>query len=234
MPPGVVNIVTASRERAAEVVDVWLDDPRVRKITFTGSTPVGKHLARRSADTLKKLSLELGGNAPFIVFDDADLDAAVDGLMAAKFRNGGQTCVCPNRVFVHATCTMFRRKARGTRRRAEGRTRKRSGSQIGPMINARAVDKIERHVHDADRARRARRRGRRAAGSALGRNYFAPTLLTGADATMACASEETFGPVVAVTRFNDEEEVLAPANETPLRARRLLLLEGRAPDLACR
>ena len=102
VPAGVLNIVTASRERTPEVVDVWLDDPRVRKITFTGSTPVGKHLARRSADTLKKLSLELGGNAPFIVFEDADIDAAVEGLMAAKFRNGGQTCVCPNRVFVQA------------------------------------------------------------------------------------------------------------------------------------
>ena len=100
MPPGTLNIVTASRERTPEVVDVWLADPRVRKITFTGSTPVGKHLARASADTLKKLSLELGGNAPFIVFDDADLDAAVEGLMASKFRNGGQTCVCPNRVYV--------------------------------------------------------------------------------------------------------------------------------------
>jgi succinate-semialdehyde dehydrogenase/glutarate-semialdehyde dehydrogenase len=87
------------------VVDVWLDDPRVRKISFTGSTPVGKHLARRSADTLKKLSLELGGNAPFIVFDDADLDAAVDGLMAAKFRNGGQTCVSPNRCSCRRACT---------------------------------------------------------------------------------------------------------------------------------
>ncbi|HBY36522.1 MAG TPA: succinate-semialdehyde dehydrogenase (NADP(+)), partial [Delftia acidovorans] len=101
VPAGVLNIVTASREKTPEVVDVWLDDARVRKITFTGSTPVGKHLARRSADTLKKLSLELGGNAPFIVFEDADIDAAVDGFMAAKFRNGGQTCVCPNRVFVH-------------------------------------------------------------------------------------------------------------------------------------
>ena len=103
VPPGVLNIVTASRERAPEVVDVWLDDERVRKITFTGSTPVGKHLARRSADTLKRLSLELGGNAPFIVFDDADVDAAVGGLMVSKFRNGGQTCVCPNRVFVQST-----------------------------------------------------------------------------------------------------------------------------------
>ncbi|RQN32886.1 aldehyde dehydrogenase family protein, partial [Paraburkholderia tropica] len=102
VPAGVLNIVTASRENTPAVVDVWLDDARVRKITFTGSTPVGKHLARRSADTLKKLSLELGGNAPFIVFDDADLDAAVEGLMISKFRNGGQTCVCPNRVYVQA------------------------------------------------------------------------------------------------------------------------------------
>src|SRR5213075_2193447 len=99
VPPGVLNIVTASRERAAEVADVWLDDSRVRKITFTGSTPVGKHLARESADTLKKLSLELGGNAPFIVFDDAVIDDAIEGLMIAKFRNGGQTCVCPNRIY---------------------------------------------------------------------------------------------------------------------------------------
>ena len=100
IPSGVLNIVTASREMTPEVVDVWLADARVRKITFTGSTPVGKHLAHQSAGTLKKLSLELGGNAPFIVFDDADIDAAVEGLMVAKFRNGGQTCVCPNRVFV--------------------------------------------------------------------------------------------------------------------------------------
>src|SRR4029453_15084722 len=101
-PAGTINIVTASRERTPQVVDVWLADDRVRKITFTGSTPAGKPLAPTAADTLKKCSLELGGNAPFIVFDDADLDAAVEGLMASKFRNGGQTCVCPNRVFVPA------------------------------------------------------------------------------------------------------------------------------------
>ena len=128
VPAGVLNIVTASRERAAEVVDVWLDDPRVRKISFTGSTPVGKHLARRSADTLKKLSLELGGNAPFIVFDDADLDAAVDGLMAGKFRNGGQTCVSPNRVFVQAGVhDALRRQARRAHRGLEGRAGERRG-----------------------------------------------------------------------------------------------------------
>ena len=215
VPPGVVNIVTASRERAAEVVDVWLDDPRVRKISFTGSTPVGKHLARRSADTLKKLSLELGGNAPFIVFEDADIDAAVEGLMAAKFRNGGQTCVCPNRVFVHADVhDVFVEKLA---KRIDGLKvgpASDPASQIGPLINVRAVDKIERHVRDAiERGARVVVGGERL--PRLGRNYFAPTLLTGADATMACASEETFGPVVAVTRFTGEEEVIAAANATP-------------------
>src|SRR6185437_10379340 len=102
VPPGVLNLISASRENAVPAVADWLHDGRVRKITFTGSTPVGKYLAHESADTLKKLSLELGGNAPFIVFDDADLDAAVVGLLASKFRNGGQTCVCPNRVYVQA------------------------------------------------------------------------------------------------------------------------------------
>jgi succinate-semialdehyde dehydrogenase / glutarate-semialdehyde dehydrogenase len=215
VPPGVLNIVTASRERAAEVVDVWLDDPRVRKISFTGSTPVGKHLARRSADTLKKLSLELGGNAPFIVFDDADLDAAVEGLMVAKFRNGGQTCVSPNRVFVQASVhdAFVDKLAKRIDALKVGPASDES-SQIGPMINARAVDKIERHVHDAvERGARVVVGGQRLA--ALGRNYFAPTLLTGADATMACACEETFGPVVPVTRFETEDEVIAAANGTP-------------------
>ncbi|MEP7296489.1 MAG: NAD-dependent succinate-semialdehyde dehydrogenase [Burkholderiales bacterium] len=218
LPPGVLNIVTASRERTPEVVDVWLADPRVRKITFTGSTPVGKHLARESAGTLKKLSLELGGNAPFIVFDDADLDAAVEGLMAAKFRNGGQTCVCPNRVFVQS----------GVHDRFVGKLAARVGalkvgpatepdSQVGPMINARAVDKIERHVQDAvargarvivggDRLRSAR---------CDGPNYYAPTVLVDADALMACSIEETFGPVAAVTRFETEAEVITAANDTP-------------------
>jgi succinate-semialdehyde dehydrogenase/glutarate-semialdehyde dehydrogenase len=215
VPPGVLNIVTASRQRAAEVVDVWLDDPRVRKLSFTGSTPVGKHLARRSADTLKKLSLELGGNAPFIVFDNADLDAAVEGLMAAKFRNGGQTCVSPNRVLVQA----------GIHERFVEKLAVRIGalkvgpasdpaSTIGPMINARAVDKIDRHVQEAvAQGARVVMGGQRLA--ALGPNYFAPTLLVGAQPTMVCSCEETFGPVVPVTRFADEDEVLALANGTP-------------------
>ena len=215
VPAGVLNIVTASRERAAEVVDVWLDDPRVRKISFTGSTPVGKHLARRSADTLKKLSLELGGNAPFIVFDDADLDAAVDGLMTSKFRNGGQTCVSPNRVFVHANVhdSFVDRLAARVAALKVGPASD-EASQIGPMINARAVEKIDRHVRDAlERGARVVVGGQRL--SSLGPNYYSPTVLIGADAAMACACEETFGPVVPVTRFESETEVVAAANATP-------------------
>ncbi|MBI3154188.1 MAG: NAD-dependent succinate-semialdehyde dehydrogenase [Burkholderiales bacterium] len=215
VPAGVLNIVTASRERAAEVVDVWLDDRRVRKISFTGSTPVGKHLARRSADTLKKLSLELGGNAPFIVFDDADLDAAVDGLMAGKFRNGGQTCVSPNRVFVHAGVhDRFVEKLGARIATLKVGPASDETSNIGPMINAKAVDKIERHVEDAVAGgARVVVGGMRLA--ALGPNFFAPTLVVGAGATMACSCEETFGPVVPVTRFETEADVIAAANGTP-------------------
>ncbi|OUM03713.1 NAD-dependent succinate-semialdehyde dehydrogenase [Variovorax sp. JS1663] len=215
VPAGVINIVTASRERTPEVVDVWLDDARVRKISFTGSTPVGQHLARRSADTLKKLSLELGGNAPFIVFDDADLDAAVDGLMAAKFRNGGQTCVCPNRVFVHERLhDAFADKLAGRVGALKVGPASDPASQIGPMINARAVEKIERHVQDAlAKGARVLTGGRRLA--ELGPHYYAPTVLVNADATMACSCEETFGPVVPITRFGDEAEVIAAANDTP-------------------
>jgi succinate-semialdehyde dehydrogenase/glutarate-semialdehyde dehydrogenase len=215
VPPGVLNIVTASRERTPEVVDVWLDDPRVRKITFTGSTPVGKHLARRSADTLKKLSLELGGNAPFIVFEDADIDAAVEGLMAAKFRNGGQTCVCPNRVFVHGSVHDAFADKLGARVAAlKVGPATDAASQIGPMINARAVEKIERHVRDAvARGARVLTGGEHLA--ALGPNYYAPTVLVDVDASMACACEETFGPVAPLTRFDSEAEVIAAANDTP-------------------
>ncbi|WP_049623477.1 NAD-dependent succinate-semialdehyde dehydrogenase [Frateuria defendens] len=218
VPPGVLNIVTASRERTPEVVDVWLADARVRKLTFTGSTPVGKHLARASADTLKKLSLELGGNAPFIVFEDADLDAAVEGLMAAKFRNGGQTCVCPNRVFVHeAVHDAFVEKLAARVGALTVGPASRPGSQIGPMINARAVEKIERHVADAlARGARLVVGGRRLRDADCDSpNYYAPTVLTGVTADMACSAEETFGPVVPVTRFAGEAEVVAAANATP-------------------
>ncbi|WP_416400137.1 NAD-dependent succinate-semialdehyde dehydrogenase [Alicycliphilus denitrificans] len=215
VPAGVLNIVTASREKTPEVVDVWLDDARVRKITFTGSTPVGKHLARRSADTLKKLSLELGGNAPFIVFDDADVDAAVEGFMAAKFRNGGQTCVCPNRVFVHrAVFDAFASKLAARVGALKVGPAGDPASQIGPMINGRAVEKIERHVQDAvARGAKVLTGGKRL--SELGPTYYAPTVLTGADPSMACACEETFGPVAPLTVFDDEAEVVQAANDTP-------------------
>jgi succinate-semialdehyde dehydrogenase/glutarate-semialdehyde dehydrogenase len=215
VPAGVLNIVTASRQNTPTVVDVWLDDSRVRKITFTGSTPVGKHLARRSADTLKKLSLELGGNAPFIVFEDADIDAAVQGFMAAKFRNGGQTCVSPNRVFVHrAVFDAFADKLAAKVAALQVGPASDPASQIGPMINDRAVEKIERHVNDAiARGAKVLTGGKRL--TELGATYYAPTVLAGADATMACACEETFGPVAPLTAFDDEAEVIAAANDTP-------------------
>jgi succinate-semialdehyde dehydrogenase/glutarate-semialdehyde dehydrogenase len=213
VPPGVLNIVPASRERTPEVVGEWLRDGRVRKISFTGSTAVGKLLARESAATLKKLSLELGGNAPFIVFEDADLDAAVEGLMAAKFRNGGQTCVSPNRVYVHqAVHDRFVDKLAARVGPADW-----ADAEIGPMINARAVDKIERHVKDAvARGAKAVVGGHRVRNEvAKGPNYYAPTVLTGATRDMELSCEETFGPVVPVFRFASEEEVIAQANDTP-------------------
>ncbi|GJH11178.1 NAD-dependent succinate-semialdehyde dehydrogenase [Caballeronia novacaledonica] len=215
VPAGALNLIGASRENAQEAVGDWLEDGRVRKITFTGSTPVGKYLARESAGTLKKLSLELGGNAPFIVFDDADLDAAVTGLMASKFRNGGQTCVCPNRVYVQSS--VYDKFADLLAKRVAAlkvAPATDPDAQIGPMINARAVEKIERHVSDAvERGARALTGGKRLA--ELGPNYYAPTVLTGATPDMQLSCEETFGPVVPLFRFDDEAEAIRVANDTP-------------------
>jgi succinate-semialdehyde dehydrogenase / glutarate-semialdehyde dehydrogenase len=215
VPAGVLNLISASRENTAEAAKDWLDDSRVRKITFTGSTPVGKHLARESAATLKKLSLELGGNAPFIVFEDADLDAAVAGLMAAKFRNGGQTCISPNRVYVHAS--VYDRFAELLTQRVAAlkvAPATKADAQIGPMINARAVEKIERHVNDAvERGARILTGGKRL--TELGPNYYAPTVLADATPEMQLNSEETFGPVAPLFRFDDEEAAIRAANDTP-------------------
>jgi succinate-semialdehyde dehydrogenase/glutarate-semialdehyde dehydrogenase len=215
LPAGVLNIVVATRENTPAVVDAWLQDARVRKITFTGSTPVGKHLARQSASTLKKLSLELGGNAPFIVFEDAKLEAAVEGLMAAKFRNGGQTCVCPNRVYVHSAVHDRFVDLLATRVAAlKVGPANDAASQIGPMINTRAVEKIARHVEDAvARGAIAVTGGRRL--TQLGPNYYAPTVLAHATRDMQLSCEETFGPVAPIYRFESEAEVLALANDTP-------------------
>lgn len=218
LPAGVLNIVTSSRERVGDVVGAWLSDSRVRKITFTGSTVVGKLLARDSAATLKRLSLELGGNAPFIVFEDADLDAAVEGLMAAKFRNGGQTCVSPNRVYVQASVyEAFADKLVARVQSLRVGPGDRAESQIGPMINARAVDKIERHVQDAlARGATLLTGGQRLSGGVTsGPNYYAPTVLGDANHDMELAQDETFGPVVPLFRFADEEEVVTAANDTP-------------------
>jgi len=217
-PAGVVNIITTSRTHAAETAGVWVSDSRVRKITFTGSTQVGKQLARGSADTLKKLSLELGGNAPFIVFDDADLDAAVEGLIKAKFRNGGQTCVCPNRVYVQEA--VYERFAQAITARVSSLRvgpATRDDSQIGPMINKRAVEKIERHVRDAVSRGATVLTGGHALRNdvADGPNYYAPTVLGDVPAGAVLLDEETFGPVVPLLRFRDETEVLRQANDTP-------------------
>jgi len=218
LPPGVVNIVTASRERTPETVSAWLRDRRVRKITFTGSTEIGKHLARESADTLKKLSLELGGNAPFIVFDDADLEAAVDGLMRGKFRNSGQTCVSPNRVYVQSG--VYNRFAELLCSRVSALRvgpAHRDDSEIGPMINARAVDKIERHVQDAQAHGASLLTGGHRVRNEIadGPFYFAPTVLGEATRAMAVFREETFGPVVPLFRFQQEADVIDQANDTP-------------------
>ena len=214
IPAGVINVVPASRARAASVADAWLEDERVRKLSFTGSTAVGKHLAQASAPTLKRLSLELGGNAPFIVFEDADLDQAVKGMIAAKFRNAGQTCICANRIYVaDAIYDDFAERA------VEGVSKLRVGSagegdaEIGPLINAKALEKVERHVANAiERGAHALVGGKR---HALGRYFYEPTVLADVDSTMSLCCEETFGPVAPLFRFHTEEEAITAANSTP-------------------
>jgi succinate-semialdehyde dehydrogenase/glutarate-semialdehyde dehydrogenase len=217
-PAGVVNIVTTSRAAAADTAGVWVKDNRVRKITFTGSTQVGKQLARGSAETLKKLSLELGGNAPFIVFEDADLAAAVEGLLRAKFRNGGQTCVSPNRVYVQNS--VYERFAQALVVRVSAlRVGPASceDSEIGPMINTRAVEKIERHVRDALAHGATVLTGGHVVRNQVadGPNYYAPTVLGEVTRGTVLFDEETFGPVVPLIRFRDEADVVRQANDTP-------------------
>jgi succinate-semialdehyde dehydrogenase/glutarate-semialdehyde dehydrogenase len=218
IPAGVINMVAASREQTPIVVGEWMKDARVRKITFTGSTAVGKSLARDAAATLKTLSLELGGNAPFIIFDDADLDAAVTGLMAAKYRNGGQTCVSPNRVYVQrGVYEAFAAKLVARVEALKVGPATDPDAQVGPMINARALEKIEQHVEDAQRhgARLLAGGKRLQPAGAEGRTFYAPTVLGGATGAMKLAHEETFGPVVALFPFDDEDQVVAMANDTP-------------------
>lgn len=209
IPKGVLNILTG---RPEEIGRVLTSSPIVRKLSFTGSTRVGALLAEQCAPTLKKLSLELGGNAPFIVFDDADFDAAVEGAMVCKFRNGGQTCVCANRILVqsgiHDAFVAALAHRVDALRVGPGWE---EGVQIGPMINTAAIDKIEAHVADA----LARGAERVSVERWLSGQFTAPAVLKGAHPQMRLASEETFGPVAAIFKFETEEEALALANGTP-------------------
>ncbi|PDT14785.1 succinate-semialdehyde dehydrogenase (NADP(+)) [Rhizobium sp. J15] len=211
IPAGVINIVTGMPTGIGNEI---MANEAVRKISFTGSTRVGSLLMRGASDSVKRLSLELGGNAPFIVFDDADLDAAVEGAIASKFRNGGQTCVCANRILVQAgVYDAFAEKLAARVDRMKVGPGTETGVAIGPMINEAAIAKINRHVDDA-LAKGATIVTRRAELPA-GRQYTAPMVLTGATTEMQLASEETFGPVAPLFRFETEEEALAIANGTP-------------------
>ncbi|SAL31335.1 succinate semialdehyde dehydrogenase [Caballeronia udeis] len=211
IPPGVFNVVSGN---AVAIGAALTASPVVRKLSFTGSTRVGKLLAAQSADTLKKLSLELGGNAPFIVFDDADLDAAVQGAMASKFRNTGQTCVCVNRFFVQASVygEFTQRLTDAVRKLRVGNALEQEVDQ-GPLINEAAFTKVGDHVADAlSKGAMVLTGGRR---HALGGTFYEPTVLAHANRTMSIAQEETFGPVAACFRFETEAEAITLANDTP-------------------
>ncbi|APO79711.1 succinate-semialdehyde dehydrogenase (NADP(+)) protein (plasmid) [Rhizobium etli 8C-3] len=210
IPRGVINIVTGM---PAEIGNEMMANETVRKISFTGSTRVGSLLMRGAADSVKRLSLELGGNAPFIVFDDADLDLAVEGAIASKFRNGGQTCVCANRILVQAgVYDAFAEKLGARVNAMKVGPGVEAGIDIGPMINAAAIEKIDRHVEDAvAKGATISARGR----SLDGKQYATPIVLTGATTDMLLATEETFGPVAPLFRFETEEEAIEIANGTP-------------------
>jgi succinate-semialdehyde dehydrogenase/glutarate-semialdehyde dehydrogenase len=214
LPAGLFNVVTCSKGKAPEVGGALTSSPIVRKLSFTGSTPVGKMLMAQCAGTVKKVSLELGGNAPFIVFDDADLDAAVEGALASKYRNTGQTCVCANRLLVQdGVYEAFAAKlAEAVKKMAigpglEGET------QQGPLINAAALAKVDSLVKDAlSKGATATLGGKP---HALGGTFYEPTILTGVTPAMRVANEEIFGPVAPLFRFKTEEEAIHMANDTP-------------------
>ena len=211
IPKGVVNIVSALKN-TAEVGELLTTSPTVKKVSFTGSTGVGKLLMKQSSSTLKKLSFELGGNAPFIVFDDADLDLAVAGAIASKFRSSGQTCVCANRLFIQAGiydkfAQAFAAKVKDFKV-GGGYT---EGVTHGPVIHERAISKVDAHVRDAEsKGGKVIQGGQKM--PELGPNFFQPTVITGMTTEMALASEETFGPVAGLFKFSTEEEVVKIAN----------------------
>lgn len=208
VPAGVFSVVTGDAQSIGKVL---CDSPVVRKLSFTGSTAVGKQLMAQCAPTLKKLSLELGGNAPFIVFDDADLDAAVEGAVIAKYRNAGQTCVCANRIYVHEKVyEAFAEKLAAKVMALKVGAGVDDGVVIGPLIDAKALEKVQTHLHDAlDKGAKLLCGGQPLAG-----NFMTPAVLTDVTSQMKVAHEETFGPIAPLFRFHDEAEVIAMANDT--------------------
>ena len=210
VPKGLLSVLTGS---ASQIGGEMTRNPLVRKLTFTGSTEVGRLLMRQSADTIKKLSLELGGNAPFIVFDDADLDAAVEGAMISKYRNTGQTCVCANRIYVQkSVLEAFTAKLVAKVNGLKVGPGVEAGVTQGPLIDEKAVAKIEEHIADAkSKGAKVLTGGKR---HALGGLFFEPTVMSGATADMLFAKEETFGPLAPLFAFDTEEEVLALANDS--------------------
>jgi len=213
LPAGVLNLVVADAPNAPAIGLALCTSPVVRKVSFTGSTEVGRILLRQSADSVKKLSLELGGNAPFIVFDDADLDAAVEGALASKYRNAGQTCVCANRFYVQdSVYEAFAHKLAAKVAQFKVGAGADPGVQVGPLIEAAAVAKVQEHVADALAKGASLLLGGKP--HTLGGLFFEPTILTGVTAEMKIAREETFGPVAPLFRFKDEAEAIAMANDT--------------------
>ncbi|ANB14416.1 succinate-semialdehyde dehydrogenase (NAD(P)(+)) [Sugiyamaella lignohabitans] len=211
IPKGVVNVLTTN-EHVQDVGREICENPLVSKVTFTGSTNVGRILMKQAASTLKKVSFELGGNAPFIVFEDADIDAAVDGAIASKFRGSGQTCICANRFYVHEKIyDEFAKKLAAKVSGFKVGNGLEEGTTQGPLINEKAVQKVDRHVQDALGKHAHALVGGKPA-TELGENFYSPTVLVDVDASMAVTQEETFGPLAALSKFSTDEEVIKLAN----------------------
>ena len=210
IPAGVINVVTG---KSQEIGSVFTSHEKVKKLTFTGSTPVGRLLMQQCSSTIKKLALELGGNAPLIVFDDADLDKAVQGAIFAKFRNAGQTCVCANRIYVHDNIYQaFAEKFVQEVQKFKVGNGLEDGVQIGPLINEKAVLKAQQLIDDAvSKGAKVACGGKQ---HALGKTFYEPSVLTNVDRTMEIVQEEIFGPVAPLIRFTDEVDVVAQANDT--------------------